>query len=67
MDVYKLYEGNAYDKIYKVLSTLKNKKLKTNNMLIEKHKDMIEYPDFKQEYWSRTAEGVYKNGHDSIR
>ena len=26
IDVYKIYEGNDYDKIYEVLSTLKNKK-----------------------------------------
>ena len=29
VDVYKIYEGDDYDKIYEVLSTLKNKKLKT--------------------------------------
>ena len=29
---------------------------------------MLENPDFEQNYWSRTATGVYKkNGHDSIR
>ena len=27
---------------------------------------MLEYPDFEQEYWSRTAIGLYKNGHDFI-
>ena len=26
VDVYKIYEGDDYDKIYEVLSTLKNKK-----------------------------------------
>ena len=67
VDVYKIYEGNDYTKIYKVLSTLKTKKLKVNNILIEKYKDMLENPDFGQEYWSRTAEGIYKIGHDSIR
>ena len=36
VDVYKIYEGDDYDKIYEVLSTLKNKKLKINNILIEK-------------------------------
>ena len=35
VDVYKIYEGDYYDKIYGVLSTLKNKKLKINNTLIE--------------------------------
>ena len=28
---------------------------------------MIENPDFEQNHWSRTAEGIYKIGHDSIR
>ena len=31
IDLYKIYEGNNYDEIYKILSTLKNKKLKINN------------------------------------
>ena len=62
-----IYDGNDYDEIYKVLSTLKNKKLKINNILIEKYKDMIKNPDFEQNYWSRTAKGIYKIGHDSIR
>ena len=46
---------------------IKNKKLKTNNILIEKYKDMFMNPNFEQDYWSRTAEGIYKIGHDSIR
>ena len=28
---------------------------------------MIEKPDFEQNYWSRTAEGIYRIGHDSNR
>ena len=36
VDVYEIYEDDDYDEIYKVLSTLKNKKLKINNILIEK-------------------------------
>ena len=28
---------------------------------------MIENSDFEQNYWSRTAEGIYKIGHDSTR
>ena len=28
VDVYKVYEGNEYNKIYEILSTLKSKKLK---------------------------------------
>ena len=31
MDVYKIYEGDDFDKIYEVLSTLRNKKFKMNN------------------------------------
>ena len=67
VDVYKIYEGNNYDEIYKVLSTLKNKKLKLNNILIEKYKNMLLNSDFEQNHWSTTAEGTYKIGHDSIR
>ena len=67
IDVYKIFECNDYDGIYKVLSTLKNKKLKINNILIEIYKDMIKNPDFEQNYWSRTAKGIYKIGHDSVR
>ena len=67
IDLYKIYDGNDYDEIYKVLSTLKNKKLKINNILIEIYKDMIKNPDFEQNYWSRTAIGIYKIGHESVR
>ena len=59
IDVYKIYEGNDYDKIYEVLSTLKNKKLKINTTLIEKYKDILENPDFEQNYYSRTAIALY--------
>ena len=67
IDVHKIYEGDDFNEIYKVLSTLKNKKLKINKILIEKYKDMIKNPDFEQNYWSRTATSIYKIGHDSIR
>ena len=40
VDVYRIFEGNDYDEIFKVLSRLKNKKLKINNILIEKYKNM---------------------------
>ena len=65
--MYKIYEGDDYNKIYEVLSTLKNKNSKKNNILIEKYKDMLENPDFEQDYWSRTAEGIYKVAHNIIR
>ena len=67
VDVYKIYEGDNYDEIYKVLSTLKNKNLKTNNILIEIYKDMLKNPDFEQNNYSITSTGIYKIGHDSIR
>ena len=56
VDLYKSYEGDNSDEIYKVLSTLKNKKLKINNTLMEIYKNMLENPDFEQNYWSRTAQ-----------
>ena len=46
---------------------LKDKKLTTNNILTEVYKDMIEKPEFEQDYWSKTAIGHYKIGHDSKR
>ena len=35
--------------------------------MIEKFKNMLENIDFEQIYWSRTAEGIHKFDHDSIR
>ena len=67
IDVYKIYEGDNYDEIFKVLSTLKNKKLKINNTLIEIYKDMLKNPNFEQNKYSLTSKGIYKIGHDSIR
>ena len=67
IDVYKIYEGIDYDKIHKVLSTLKNKKLKIKNILIEECKDIFQNPEFEQNYYIRTAEGIYKNGHNSYK
>ena len=67
IDVYKIYEGDDYDEIYKVLSTLKNKKLKINNKLIEIYKDLLLNSNFEQNKFSLTATGFYKIGHDSLR
>ena len=47
VDVYKLYEADDYNKIYEVSSTLKNKKLKINNTLIDIYKDMLLNPKFE--------------------
>ena len=67
VDVYKIYEGDDFDKIYEVLSTLKNKKLKINIILIEKYKNTLENSDFEQNKYSITSTGIYKIGHDCIR
>ena len=66
-DVYKIFESNDYDKIYDVLSTLKNKKLRIYNTLINKYKDMLENPNFEQNHDSLTSTGFYRIGHDSIK
>ena len=63
----KKYESNDYHKLYETLSTLKNTKLKINNILIEKYWNMIENPDFEQKPYSLTSNGIYKIGHDSIK
>ena len=67
VDLYKIYEGDDFDKLYEFLTTLKNKKLKINNILIEKYKDMLENPNFEQNRYSITSTGIYKIGHDCIR
>ena len=53
--------------MFEVLSTLKNKKLKINNILIEKYKDMLENRNFEQNHYSITSTGIYRIAHDSIR
>ena len=63
----KIYERVDFDKIFEVLSTLKNKKLRIDNIPIEKYRVMLENLNFEQDYRSRTAEGIYKIGQDSIR
>ena len=67
IDVYKIYDTDDYDELYKVISTLKNKKLKINKTLIEIYKDILKNPDFEQNKDSLTSKGIYKIGHDSIR
>ena len=67
VDVYKIYEGNDYEELYKVFSTLKNKKLKINNTLINIYKDMLLNHIFEQNKYSLTSNGIYKIGYDSIR
>ena len=66
VDEDKIHEGNVFDKIYEVLSTLKNKEVKINNILIEKYKNKLEFPDFEQNHYSKTSTGIYSIGHDII-
>ena len=58
IEVYKNYESNDYNILYEVLSTFKNKKLKINNVIFEKNKDIVENPDFERNYWTKMAEGI---------
>ena len=67
IDVYKIYEDDDYDEICKVMSILKNKKLKINNTLIEIYKDLLLNPNFEQNKFSLTSKGIYKIGHECIR
>ena len=67
IDVYKIYEGDVYDKKSEVLSTIKKTTLKINKIIIKKLELMLERPDLEQDNWSRTATGIYRIGHDSIR
>ena len=67
VDVYKIYERNDFDEIYKVLSILKNKELKINNTLIGIYKDKLKNPKFEYNHYSITSTGIYKIGHDSNR
>ena len=67
VDLEKIYEGDNYDEIYKILSILKNKKLKRNNTIIEIYKDLLKNPNFEQNKYSLTSTGIYRIGHDSIR
>ena len=67
IEVCQLSEGIEYKKLFEVLSTLEYEKLKINNLLIKKYKDMLYIPDFEQDCYSRTTEGVYKVAPDSIR
>ena len=62
IDLYKIYEGVDYNEIYKVLSTLKNKKLKINNILIEIYKNLLLNPNFEQNNYSLSSKGIYKIG-----
>ena len=67
VDVYKIYESNKFDKIFEVLSRLKNKKIEINIILIEKYKDILENPNFEQNQYSITSTGIYKIGDFSKR
>ena len=67
VDVYKIYDGVDFDKKYGVLSTLRNKNLKRNKILIEKYRDMLHNPNFERNIYSITSTCIYKIAHDSVR
>ena len=67
VDLYKIYEGNDFCEILKSLSTLKNRKLKINNTLIEIYKDLLKNHNLEQNKYTITSTGIYKIAHDSIR
>ena len=56
--IIKKHDGDDFNKIYKVLSELKNKKTKIEIILIEKWKDVNESSNFEQDYCSRRACGI---------
>ena len=58
VDVYQIFESDNFDKLLEVLSTLRNKKLKIDNILIEKIKDMLENHNFEQNRYSITSKGI---------
>ena len=49
------------------LIPIRNKNLDLNKILIEKHKDKLENPNFERYLCSRTAISVHKVGQDSIK
>ena len=67
IDVYRNFEDKDFDEVFKDLSQSTNWNLKKKHILIEKYKDSLGNFDFEQKYSSRTAEGIYRIGHDSVR
>ena len=47
--MYRIFEAVVFDKIFEVLSTLKNEKVKIIKISFEKYKDMLRNPDFEQD------------------
>ena len=64
-DVYKRNEGESFNESLNILSTLRKKKLKSQNELAERKRSMIK--EFEQNRDSRTASGIFRIGHDRIR
>ena len=67
VDVYKICEVNDFENIYEVLSTLKYKKVKVNNTLIDIYKEMLLNHIFEQNKNSITSTGIFKIAHNSFR
>ena len=58
VEVYKIFDGDDYDKKYEVLSSLKTKKIKLNKISIEKYIDMLRNPKFEQNNYLTTSTGI---------
>ena len=67
IDVFEIDQGGYFKNIYEVSPNFKIEKLKVNKILMKKYQNRNENPDFEQNYFSRTATGIYKTGHDSVR
>ena len=53
------------NEIFDALSRLKNRELKIRSVLVEKYESMGE--EYERKSSSRTAKGICKIGHDTIR
>ena len=67
VDVYKIYEVNDFEKIYEVLSTLKYKKVRVNNTLIDIYKEMLLNHIFEQKKKFNNFNWLFKIAHNSFR
>ena len=65
VEIYKICEGEVLNEKSENLSKFKFEKWNLKNIIIEKFKKTE--PFSEQEFFLRTAKGVYRSGHDSIR
>ena len=65
IDISRIYESKDIEEIFKLTSQINNRKLIIKDIFNEKFKDMLENPIFEKNCYSITAEGIYKNAHDT--